>query len=335
MAGNRKQAMHVKDPLLLRMSNTWESPGENAQHDAAREEFLSYESADYIDNQSTVFFESERGRSLLDMKRVDLYGWVIVFAIGVCTALVAFFIDMGTKVRLTRVCARWPARPTANACCAPLCAAFVRLQGISHYKFKWVYGLIGDERHPSLGVAFVVFVLINAGLAAVAAYLVAYVEPVAAGSGIPEIKCYLNGVKVPRVVRFKTLLTKAIGVLFSVGSNLAVGREGPMIASGSVIGGGLSQGKSSSMAFDTQLFRSFRSDRQKRDTVTAGASAGVAAAFGAPVGGVLFSLEEGASFWNQSLTWRVFFCSMISTFTLNTLLSGTEGDESSGWGHLS
>ena len=216
-----------------------------------------------------------------------------------------------------------------------MCAAFVRLQGISHYKFKWVYGLIGDERHPSLGVAFVVFVLINAGLAAVAAYLVAYVEPVAAGSGIPEIKCYLNGVKVPRVVRFKTLLAKAIGVLFSVGSNLAVGREGPMIASGSVIGGGLSQGKSSSMAFDTQLFRSFRSDRQKRDTVTAGASAGVAAAFGAPVGGVLFSLEEGASFWNQSLTWRVFFCSMISTFTLNTLLSGTEGDESSGWGHLS
>lgn len=41
-------------------------------------------------------------------------------------------------------------------------------------------------------------------------------QPVAAGSGVPEIKCYLNGVKVPGIVRLRTLVCKAFGVLFSV-----------------------------------------------------------------------------------------------------------------------
>lgn len=52
----------------------------------------------------------------------------------------------------------------------------------------------------------------------------------AAGSGIPQVKCYLNGVKVPRVVRIKTLVSKAVGVTMSVLGGLAVGKVSVFIA---------------------------------------------------------------------------------------------------------
>lgn len=48
-----------------------------------------------------------------------------------------------------------------------------------------------------------------------------YHQPVAAGSGLPLVKCYLNGVKVPRVVRIKTLIVKVLGVISSVVGGLA------------------------------------------------------------------------------------------------------------------
>ena len=52
---------------------------------------------------------------------------------------------------------------------------------------------------------------------------------------------------------------------------------------------------------------------------------GIASAFGAPVGGLLFAMEEVSSFWKNKLSWQVFFCCMVATFTTDLLNSSFHG----------
>ena len=66
---------------------------------------------------------------------------------------------------------------------------------------------------------------------------------------------------------------------------------------GAIVGGGLSQGKTTTFKRDLNCFHYFRNDDAKRQFVACGTAAGVAAAFGAPIGGTLFNIEEGASYY--------------------------------------
>ncbi|KAJ1097590.1 hypothetical protein NDU88_002708 [Pleurodeles waltl] len=252
---------------------------------------LKYESLDYDNTENQLFMEEERRINHATFRTVEIQRWVICGCIGILTGLIACFINIVVE----------------------------QLAGIKY----WVVKENIDKFTDSGGLSFslLLWATLNSAFVIIGSMIVAYIEPVAAGSGIPQIKCFLNGVKIPHVVRLKTLVVKVCGVIFSVVGGLAVGKEGPMIHSGAVVAAGISQGRSTSLKRDFKIFEYFRRDTEKRDFVSAGAAAGVSAAFGAPVGGVLFSLEEGASFWNQMLTWRIFFASMISTFTLNFILS--------------
>ncbi|KAM9304915.1 H(+)/Cl(-) exchange transporter 7 [Gastrophryne carolinensis] len=252
---------------------------------------LRFESLDYDNSENQLFLEEERRINHAAFRTVEVKRWVICGMIGILTGLIACFIDIVVE-------------KLAN----------VKYQVIKHNIDKFT-------EKGGLSFSLLLWATLNAVIVVVGSLLVAFIEPVAAGSGIPQIKCYLNGVKIPHVVRLKTLVVKVCGVILSVVGGLAVGKEGPMIHSGAVVAAGISQGRSTSLKKDFKIFEYFRRDTEKRDFVSAGAAAGVSAAFGAPVGGVLFSLEEGASFWNQLLTWRIFFASMISTFTLNFVLS--------------
>ncbi|XP_042197047.1 H(+)/Cl(-) exchange transporter 7 isoform X2 [Callorhinchus milii] len=256
---------------------------------------LKYESLDYDNSENQLFMEEERKTSKMGFDVLEINRWVVCCFIGIFTGLIACFIDIVIEI-------------------------------VAGIKYKVIKENIDKSTEGGgLSISLVLWAALNAAFVMFGSFMVAFIEPAAAGSGIPQIKCYLNGVKVPHVVRLKTLAVKVFGVLFSVVGGLAVGKEGPMIHSGAVIAAGISQGRTSTLKKDFKIFEYFRRDTEKRDFVSAGAAAGVSAAFGAPVGGVLFSLEEGASFWNQMLTWRIFFASMISTFTLNFVLSAYRG----------
>lgn len=55
---------------------------------------------------------------------------------------------------------------------------------------------------------------------------------------------------------------------------------------------------------------------KRREILSASAAAGVAVAFGAPIGGVLFSLEEVSYYFPSKTMWRSFFCALTAAFTL-------------------
>lgn len=93
-------------------------------------------------------------------------------------------------------------------------------------------------------------------------------------------------------------MLQIFGSILGVSAGFVVGKEGPMVHTGACIASFLGQGGSSKYHLTWTWLRYFKNDRDRRDLITCGAAAGVAAAFRAPVGGVLFALEEAASWYS-------------------------------------
>ncbi|EGN99742.1 hypothetical protein SERLA73DRAFT_88360 [Serpula lacrymans var. lacrymans S7.3] len=131
----------------------------------------------------------------------------------------------------------------------------------------------------------------------------------AAGSGIPEIKTILSGFVIHGYLGGRTLFTKSVGLALSVASGLSLGKEGPFVHIASCIGNIVSRYNS----------KYENNEAKRREILSAACAAGVAVAFGAPIGGTLFSLEEVSYFFPPKVMWRSFFCAMIAAITLRFL----------------
>ena len=138
------------------------------------------------------------------------------------------------------------------------------------------------------------------------------VAPQAIGSGIPEMKVILRGVVLKEYLTFKTLVAKIVGLTATLGSGMPLGKEGPFVHIASIVA-----------ALLTKLVTSFQgiyaNESRKSEMLAAACAVGVACCFGAPIGGVLFSIEVTSVYFAVRNYWRGFFAAVIGAIVFRLL----------------
>lgn len=115
----------------------------------------------------------------------------------------------------------------------------------------------------------------------------------AIGSGLPQMKSILSGFVINRYLSLRTLVSKSLGLTAALGAGLCIGKEGPMVHLGSCV--------ANALCSHFSIFRPFKNDQQTYfNMLSAAVAVGVVATFGAPVGGVLFSIEVTATYYMVS-----------------------------------
>ncbi|WP_462399496.1 ClC family H(+)/Cl(-) exchange transporter [Lacticaseibacillus pantheris] len=137
---------------------------------------------------------------------------------------------------------------------------------------KWIQSVYMHPNLLSVGVVVGVGVLTT-----VIAAILLHQEPNISGSGIPQVEGQLQGTM--EFHWWRILWRKFVAGVLAIGSGLFLGREGPSIQLGAAVGQGVAAGR-------------HESGSERRVLIAAGAAGGLAAAFNAPIAGVMFVLEE-------------------------------------------
>ncbi|KKY22895.1 putative chloride channel protein 3 [Diplodia seriata] len=279
-------------------------------------------------------------------------GWILVAIIGVLTALVAFVVNTSERTLFDYkhgYCSvRW--YYSQKQCCtgASTCD-----------QWKTWSNVILNERVDDIWIEYSVFILFAVGLALLSCLLTLTTKTVipsrfnlttldenlaadtplirdedgnklnanpqevleksgtrppmvyysAAGSGVAEVRVILSGFVLHGYLGFRTLVIKTVGLILSVASGLSLGKEGPYVHIATCIGN-----------IACRLFAKYNhNDAKRREVLSASAASGVAVAFGAPIGGVLFSLEEVSYYFPPKTLFRTFFCCIAAALSLKFL----------------
>ncbi|PPQ98205.1 hypothetical protein CVT26_003457 [Gymnopilus dilepis] len=250
-------------------------------------------------------------RALSQFRRIVLAGqsWIVLTLVGVCigvnAAIVSIVSEWLSDIKMGYCSDGWWLNE--QFCCWEIEGEEV--DGCDSWH-SW--------SHVTLA-RWIIFVMFATAFSFIASHLVRAFAKYAAGSGISEIKSILAGFVMQGFLGFATFFIKSVTLPLVIASGLSVGKEGPSVHVACCIG-----------SLVAGLFETFRRSQSKmREIVLAASAAGVAVAFGSPIGGVLFSIEarKSASQLSTSVQemshtfsiktmWRSMFCALVATFTL-------------------
>ncbi|PPQ67255.1 hypothetical protein CVT25_005839 [Psilocybe cyanescens] len=301
------EPLHTKDGV---------APDADAKVNGIRVWYSSFTSIDWLHDaikDSARFSKLRRRQSIRSRLRLIFdksLGWIIVTIVGFLTAVVAFFVVRSEQLLFDLkegycVTGWWKA---ARFCCPTLDNEETPLLGASCPAWRTWSNVMSPTQGAGTDnlVEYFSYTCIALLLASTSCLLTIYLTNSTTfvtrkESGISfVIHGYLGG---------RTLFTKAVGLALSVASGLSLGKEGPFVHIASCVGNIVSR--------ITTKYEN--NEAKRREILSAACAAGVAVAFGAPIGGTLFSLEEVSYFFPPKVMWRSFFCAMIAAITLKIL----------------
>ncbi len=151
------------------------------------------------------------------------------------------------------------------------------VSGLAAVALKQSVEMLTTWRLTSLLPAWILLPLVGCLGGMTSGWLLERVAPEATGSGIPKVKAALAYVDIP--LNLRVALAKLGSTILALGAGLSLGRQGPTVQIGAALAAQLSQWVPTSPEYRRQL-------------LAAGAAAGLAAGFNAPIAGVLFVVEE-------------------------------------------
>ncbi|KAK9746528.1 CBS domain [Popillia japonica] len=343
---NVKNHHHEEDDNSTHYSSTFGGIHETADIPGIGQ----YEDFHTIDWQRDIARDRMRHRYIIKKKQDSVWsliqgahdawsGWLCVLLVGLCTGVVAGVIDIGaswmTDLKfgicpqafwLNKEQCCWSSEETTfdtgkqafwlnkEQCCKfgdkeQCCWSSEETTFDTGNCSQWrTWSEVLGQSRTGAGayvISYLFYIMCALLFAALSASLVRMFAPYACGSGIPEIKTILSGFIIRGYLGKWTLIIKSVGLILSVSAGLSLGKEGPMVHIACCIGN------------ISYLFPKYgRNEAKKREILSAAAAAGVSVAFGAPIGGVLFSLEEVSYYFPLKTLWRSFFCALIAAFIL-------------------